>query len=214
MLSKYMRTLVLRWSLLVLIVGYGSILVLYLVQDRMPSTNLIRLTPDCNWSPAVGISRLFDPLVVLIPLSILIVLICSIDQIQNTYGSKNHTGAESAIYAGTIFGILACTVIPAGGFGAIFYGTIFSCFVILFVMSIEHDSDHLEKYYKSFLVHITASLVIWLGMTAISGSLAGILYALATLIMATVVHFGVLGIILFGRFFGSKFVAIMIPEHE
>ncbi len=211
MLGKCTRKMMLRWSILTVACGYLGILVFKLVENRMPVASMLVVSPphDKRLLP-LELTRLVDPLVMVLPICILVFVAMNLKAISRKLRMPVAERATTCMVCGIIFGIFGSIVIPANGFAAILYGCVASCTVILWSnVTLASDNKDYSVLWHGFMTHVVAVITIWLLVTGITGSVAGFIYAFATLLLAAVLHFGVIGICFLGLVLYRAFVKTM-----
>lgn len=178
----------------------------------MPSSDILKVGVDSGWVLPFEVPAVWVPVVMCLPLSILIILFLNIDELQHRYGLHHEQGVSSAVISGFILGMFSIPVISLTGIQGVLIGTAASvCFILYFTSTaINRWGDVWPLAWKSFLTELTAVTVIWLSMTAIMGVVAGLLYALFALVVAAVVHFGIIGLLFALRAITKLFVRTML----
>lgn len=185
-MSKCTMRLVRNWTLLIVGFGYAAIGVFWLLAGRLPAVDQLRYSISSTREMPLTISRLADPLLILLPVGLLVLALAKYDRLP---GGDSKTAKGQSIW-GVIFGILGIITIGIwGAFGA-FYGALVAVILIYIGFSCYDAEDDIPSY----IIQPIAGLVIWAGSTVIFGVAPGLLYATIALLTATTLHYGLIGI--------------------
>lgn len=209
MFRSCIRKVVVRWSFLIALLDLAAIGLFRLTQGRLPLTNLIRATWASSVQAPITISRLLDPLVVLIPAAILTWTSFSLERIEARWSKRGSQTAETPLLFGLVFGLFGSIIIGTTGFIGLTVGTVISCIVITMVGNLGIDAS----LWQAELTMLIAVTTIWLLNTLYQGVVAGFIYSISALAVAALTYIAVMVAVILAPPIGKWFCSFMLPKN-
>lgn len=196
MLGKCTRILMLKWAGLFGILGWLSYSIFYAAVGRLPSGEQLRIHVASSTNTPVVLTRLIDPVVVMVAVALLAWAIFDLEPIVKRWGTGRHDsrdGAAWGVATGMFLGICGSIIIAITGFIGLAIGTVVCSAIIL---GAGRGDDGKTAVWRVFGVEVIAVVTILALNTLMQGAVAGTIYAFSALTLAALTHFGLWGVCL------------------
>jgi len=206
MLGKCTRKLLFRWCLVYMLVSMTVMAIAAFFTPLTWAATTVRLHSGLVYTLPFALPRIFDPLVALVPFTLLVWSYLDLGFIEDRWGKRSksndrmgHFEVNAGIGTGMVLGALGCVIIPWAGFAGVAIGTSIVAGIVGVCSAnavIEVSKTPKPNVRQYFVIETAAVVTIWMIMTLIAGIVPGLLYALAALAVAAAAHFGMYALVM------------------